>query len=217
MTELCTIGELPGARKADCPRAARKKGENPRNSEEESFEPEYHQAKKMGYQINKSKFKVGEWSYQENQVYLQFMIDNSLEFRSESARRRSKVFYRLSKILKKRTPDQCRSHHQKLQIKFKDDLHSIVTEVYRKIQKSIAQEYVEYQHRLQFPPPPPLPVLSLSPSVPALLPPKELQRTAEEEWGRREIEGGWFAISQQGNSFRVVIREEEVGSYQGHP
>lgn len=88
------------------------------------------------YYLNKRKCKVGEWSYQENQVYLQFMIDNIIEFSTESARRRARVFFRLSKILKRRTPDQCRSHHQKLQIKFKDDLVAIINEVYRKIQKA---------------------------------------------------------------------------------
>lgn len=76
------------------------------------------------------------------------MIDNYADFLSEKSRRKTKVFYRLSKILKKRTPDQCRSHHQKLQLKFKDDLCAIIGEVHRKIQKSIAQEYVDYQHRL---------------------------------------------------------------------
>jgi len=52
------------------------------------------------------------------------------------------VFYRLSKIIKKRTPDQCRSHHQKLQLKYRDDLYSIMNEVQKKIQRCMAEEYV---------------------------------------------------------------------------
>jgi hypothetical protein len=50
------------------------------------------------------------------------MKNNKNDFENEQNRRKNKVFYRLSKILKKRTPDQCRSHHQKLQIKFKDNI-----------------------------------------------------------------------------------------------
>lgn len=58
----------------------KKKGENIKKSDEESFEPEYHQIKKMGFKVNKSKITVGEWNYQENQIYLQFMIDNLADF-----------------------------------------------------------------------------------------------------------------------------------------
>lgn len=60
------------------------------------------------------------------------------------------MFFRLSKILKKRTPDQCRSHHQKLQMKYKDDVYAIMGEVQRKINKTIAEEYVSSQIRMQF-------------------------------------------------------------------
>ena len=93
----------------------------------------------MGFKPSKSKITVGEWNYQENQIYLQFMIENINDFLTEKSRRKTKVFFRLSKILKKRTPDQCRSHHQKLQLKYKDDLYSIIGEVHKKIKKSIAQ------------------------------------------------------------------------------
>lgn len=48
-----------------------------------------------------------------------------------------------------RTPDQCRSHHQKLQIKFKDDLNLIIHEVHTKIQKALAEDFVNEQFRLQ--------------------------------------------------------------------
>ena len=76
------------------------------------------------------------------------MADNYSDFMAERNRRKSKVFFRLSKILKKRTPDQCRSHHQKLQIKFKDDLPTIMNEVYKKIQKSMAEEIVNDHCRM---------------------------------------------------------------------
>ncbi len=55
----------------------------------------------------------------------------------------------MSKILKKRTPDQCRSHHQKLQIKCQNDLASIMREVNQKIKKAVAEEYVNKQSRVK--------------------------------------------------------------------
>jgi hypothetical protein len=76
------------------------------------------------------------------------MLENTEDFLSEKARRKTKVFYRLSKILKKRTPDQCRSHHQKLQLKYKDDLVAIIGEVQRKIQTCFIQDYMSEQQRL---------------------------------------------------------------------
>lgn len=94
--------------------------------------------------VNKSKITVGEWKYYENQLYLQFIVDNFQDFTTEQLRRRTKVFYRLSKILKKRTPDQCRSHHQKLQLKYNNNLYAIIAEIQKKIQKSIAHLYVDY-------------------------------------------------------------------------
>jgi plasmid maintenance system antidote protein VapI len=107
-------------------------------SEEESFQPEYHQIKKMGLKPSKKKLRVGGWSSKENAVYLEFMRNNISDFTTEKARRTTKVFFRLSKILKKRTPDQCRSHHQKLQMKHKDDIYEIMNEVQIKINKTIA-------------------------------------------------------------------------------
>ena len=55
-------------------------------------------------------------------------------------RRKLTVFNRLSKALVKRTPDQCRSHHQKLQNKFKNNLDSIIDYVRRKLGKMQAAE-----------------------------------------------------------------------------
>lgn len=77
------------------------------------------------------------------------MLENTEDFMSEKTRRKKKVFYRLSKILKKRTPDQCRSHHQKLQLRYKDDLRAIISEVQRKIQTCLVQEFMNSQHPIQ--------------------------------------------------------------------
>ena len=96
----------------------------------------------MGLKPNKKKLRIGGWSTQENQIYLNFVVQNVDDFATEKARRTLKVFHRLSKILKKRTPDQCRSHHQKLQMKHGDNIEAIIEEIKRKIQKGMAEDYV---------------------------------------------------------------------------
>jgi hypothetical protein len=77
----------------------------------------------------------GSWSLQENRIYLDFLSKYQRDFSSEEARRKSVVFNRLSKELHKRTPDQCRSHHQKLQNRFSNDIDRIVDFVQRKIKR----------------------------------------------------------------------------------
>jgi hypothetical protein len=94
-------------------------------SESESYEPEFHQMKKYGLPIKENRVSSGSWNLHENRLYLKFMRDHRADFETEKNRRRTKVFYRLSKVLKKRTPDQCRSHHQKLQIKYNDEIDRI--------------------------------------------------------------------------------------------
>lgn len=98
--------------------------------------------------VNKNKLLTGAWNSRENFIYLKFMVDNTEDFRTETNRRKTKVFFRLSKILKKRTPDQCRSHHQKLQLKYKDDLNAIMKEVQTKVHRAIAEDFVSKQHAL---------------------------------------------------------------------
>ncbi len=44
-------------------------------------------------------------------------------------RRKNRVFYRISKLLRKRTPDQCRSHHQKLFNKHKGNIDEVIKEI----------------------------------------------------------------------------------------
>ena len=60
--------------------------------------------------------KLVRWSPQEDTVYIQFMLENMRSFESENLRRTGKVFMQLSKIMEAtRTPNQCKSHHQKMQ------------------------------------------------------------------------------------------------------
>jgi predicted NodU family carbamoyl transferase len=115
------------------------------SSDSDSFEPEYHQIKKLGLKPNSKKIKSGGWSPYENSLYLRFILKHLQEFETERGRRRNKVFYRLSKILRRRTPDQCRSHHQKLQLKHGENLAAIISEVQRKIQVAALHELSKRQ------------------------------------------------------------------------
>lgn len=87
--------------------------------------------RKLDLPLTARRVKIGVWSCQENKIYLEFLRKNKNDFASEVARRSSKVFYYLSKALKKRTPDQCRSHHQKLQMRI-SNIEDIIAYVERK-------------------------------------------------------------------------------------
>jgi hypothetical protein len=58
-------------------------------------------------------------------------------------RRKTRVFYRISKLLKKRTPDQCRSHHQKLLTKKKGSIQFVIKELESKTSNEIRVKTVE--------------------------------------------------------------------------
>jgi len=45
---------------------------------------------------------------------------------TEFIRRSTKVFRKMSSLLRRRDPEQCRSHHQKLVIKFNGDIKGII-------------------------------------------------------------------------------------------
>lgn len=130
----------------DC-KLLRSTGEGEVSSDSDSFYPEYHQIKKLGLKPNSKKIKNGGWSPYENHLYLRFMLRNYQDFETERGRRRNKVFYRLSKILRRRTPDQCRSHHQKLQMKHGDNLPAIVREIQQKIQAAAIEQLERMRQR----------------------------------------------------------------------
>jgi hypothetical protein len=63
----------------------------------------------------KRKLNKGAWTIPENKIYLNFLENHLNSFNSEAQRRMDRVFCQMSEVLdRKRTPDQCRSHHQKL-------------------------------------------------------------------------------------------------------
>ena len=63
MTDTGIANEGSLSRRINGVRFGNRKIESCTKSDEESFEPEYHKAKKMDSQKNKSKFKVGGWGY----------------------------------------------------------------------------------------------------------------------------------------------------------
>ena len=58
------------------------------------------------------------WTPNEEFLYVEFLKNNKDLFADVKERKKSKVFVAMSHHLKKRGPDQCRSHHQKMSIKY---------------------------------------------------------------------------------------------------
>lgn len=78
------------------------------------------------HRITKKYISTGEWTEKENQIYINFLEKHRKMFESEFLRRSTKVFRKMSSLLRRRDSEQCRSHHQKLIIKFKGDLDAII-------------------------------------------------------------------------------------------
>lgn len=76
---------------------------------------------------------AGAWGFKENQIYLEFLESNRDLFETEFKRRSKKVFRKMSSMLRRRDPEQCRSHHQKISNKFKGNTDAIVSYLKLKI------------------------------------------------------------------------------------
>lgn len=57
---------------------------------------------------------IGKWDKKEQVKYYAFLTINQNFFEKKGMRRNDKVFKMMSKFITTRTPDQCRSHHQKI-------------------------------------------------------------------------------------------------------
>jgi hypothetical protein len=57
---------------------------------------------------------MGKWNFNEKNYYSQFLDLNYDAIQSKRLRRTKKIFIQMSKFVKTRNPDQCRSHHQKM-------------------------------------------------------------------------------------------------------
>ena len=65
--------------------------------------------------INKS--FTGHWTFEESTRYFIFLTIYQENFGKKSLRRSEKIFKEMSRFIKTRTADQCRSHHQKMEKK----------------------------------------------------------------------------------------------------
>lgn len=89
--------------------------------------------------IGKKYVTAGSWTCRENQIYANFLETNHEMFETEFMRRSTKVFRKISSLLRRRDPEQCRSHHQKLMIRYKGDIKTIIEKLKIKINKAQAK------------------------------------------------------------------------------
>ena len=59
-------------------------------------------------------------------MYLEYLKGNAQMFTTSEGRRRKKAFERLSHAVKKRSPAQCRSLYQKLELRVGRDINKII-------------------------------------------------------------------------------------------
>ena len=67
----------------------------------------------------------GKWTKIEQKAYILFLEENKQEMGSKSSRKSQKVFLKMSLLVKTRSPDQCRSHHQKV-LKYHGKIDEII-------------------------------------------------------------------------------------------
>ena len=58
--------------------------------------------------------EAGKWTNKQQRIYIKFIEEHREELLTKQARKASKIFKKMSHVVQTRTPDQCRSHHQKL-------------------------------------------------------------------------------------------------------
>lgn len=78
----------------------------------------------------KRRFNKSLWTLQENMKYVRFLQDNRELFTSTKENRRMlKINKMISLSIGTRSPDQCRSHHQKM-VKYHDSIEGIIKHVF---------------------------------------------------------------------------------------
>lgn len=58
------------------------------------------------------------WTYLENQAYVEFLSDNEKMMKDSTMRRSNKIFLEMSLFIRTKFPEQCRTHHQKVLNKY---------------------------------------------------------------------------------------------------
>lgn len=86
----------------------------------EEFEPEQ--------KVEKNAMNTFNWTQEENFKYAYFLKENLHLFKSEKKRRALKVFKLVSEAVKTRTYVQCKSHHQKMLLKYGGN-HRIIKKI----------------------------------------------------------------------------------------
>lgn len=61
---------------------------------------------------------VGHWNVREKRLYHNFLTEHSQQFIRSELRRSDKIFRSMASYIGTRAPDQCRSHHQKMEKKY---------------------------------------------------------------------------------------------------
>jgi hypothetical protein len=93
-----------------------------------------------------SNYNYSLWSITENAAYMYFLeAHNWLFERSNSDRRLLKINVLMSLWVKTRSPDQCRSHHQKM-MKYHSDIPTIITHIRKCMEDSKMGVAVKMEH-----------------------------------------------------------------------
>ena len=69
---------------------------------------------------------TGPWTPEEDETYIAFLSVHKDIFCSQYKRRSSRIFVQLAKLLKTRSSEQCRVHHEKYEKKFDFDIEKII-------------------------------------------------------------------------------------------
>ena len=77
----------------------------------------------------------GQWTLRENETCLRFLKANKKLFVDEYVKRGVRPFTKLAATLKMRTPEQCRSHFQKFEVKNDNHIDSIINRLESKIEE----------------------------------------------------------------------------------
>ena len=103
----------------------------------------------------------GKWTREEQRAYIQFIRENMSEMETKLMRKSRKVFLNMSKLVRTRTADQCRSHHQKILlyhksleeiVRFYEQESTVMEEHdFKKQIKTNADESKESQHQQRVP------------------------------------------------------------------
>jgi hypothetical protein len=82
------------------------------------------------------------WTLKENRKYLHFLLENyKIYSENLTTRRLTKIHVQMSKVILTRSPDQCRSHHQKM-IKHHNSIPEIVDHILMVLDQSGEPEKV---------------------------------------------------------------------------